>query len=105
MTKDLETWLESGAHLPKFMRDFHDQKDLFKTIDRRVLNTSADKINWVDAQIYTIDTFLYFMARRGYTLQKSRADVDFRDIEADIEETMSELNSSAINLINMIPVS
>lgn len=28
----MEKWLESGNYLPKFMRDFHDQKDLFKSM-------------------------------------------------------------------------
>ncbi len=30
--KNLEDWLNSGEYLPHIMRDFHDQKDLFKTI-------------------------------------------------------------------------
>lgn len=50
----------------------------------------AKEINWMDAQCYVIDIFLWFMARRGYVLQKSRAKVDFSDIEEDISKTEEE---------------
>lgn len=103
MTKNVETWLSEGKHLPEFMRDFHDQKDLFKTIDIRVqkpADSFVKPIDWISAQIYTVDTFLQFMGRRGYTLQKSRADVDFRDLEKDINETMNAEQNNFANIIN-----
>lgn len=82
---ELQAWLESGAYLPEFMRDFHDQKDLFKTIHELVNQNEGTRcVNWVDAQIYTIDVFLWFMARRGYTLQRSRAKQSFLDIHQTI---------------------
>ena len=81
-----QEWLDTGKYLPEFMRDFHDQKDLFKTIHIRV--KPEPQIDWITAQIYTVDVFLHFMARRGYTLQKNRSNVDFRDVEADVAESM-----------------
>ena len=83
-----QEWLDTGKHLPEFMRDFHDQKDLFKTIHTRI--KPEPQIDWIKGQIYTVDVFLHFMARRGYTLQKNRSNVPFRDIEEDIAETMRE---------------
>lgn len=29
---NIQHWRESGLYLPEFMRDFHDQKDLFKAL-------------------------------------------------------------------------
>lgn len=81
-------WLRSGEYLPDFMRDFHDQKDLFKAVDE-VRQRSVERnggsymrdLNWTDAHVYTVDVFLWMMARHGYTLQRSRKrGVTFPDI-------------------------
>lgn len=65
-------------HLPAFLRDFHDQKDVFKAIQwwRNKGHTTKQNIDWMAGHIYVIDTFLRFMAYHGYTLQKSRATVE-----------------------------
>jgi len=58
--------------LPKKFRDFHDQKDLFKTMDfiQANKNRYVENIDWVSAHNFCTDYFLYYMARIGYTLQK-----------------------------------
>lgn len=87
MKHDLMAWLKSAKYLPDFMRDFHNQKDLFKTIHELVNEHDGTKaISWRDAHIYTIDVFLWFMARRGYTLQRSRVKCDFLDIRQTIAD-------------------
>jgi len=80
---NLTKWLESGKYLPKFLRDFHDQKDLFKTIHILYRNNDGAETmpNWVTGHIYVIDWFLWYMASRGYTLQKSRKKIDFEPLE------------------------
>jgi hypothetical protein len=82
INRDLENWLNSGEYLPEILRDFHDQKDIFKVMHYLYQdNESAKRVpNWVNGQIYTIDWFLWFMASRGYTLQKSRKNIDFNDM-------------------------
>lgn len=88
MKTDIETFLKSGAYLPKPLRDFHDSKEVFKTMHATVAiekNEYAKDVSWVVGQCYVIDIFLWFMARRGWTLQRSRVDADFRDLGADIE--------------------
>lgn len=81
-------WLRSGEYLPDFMRDFHEQKDLFKAVDE-VKQRSVERnggsymsdLSWSDAHVYTVDIFLWMMARHGYTLQRSRKKgVTFPDI-------------------------
>lgn len=84
-------WMTKGLYLPKIMRDFHDQKALFKTIHSLVdpNRTEIQEIDWIQAQCYVIDIFLWFMAVRGYTLQKSRSKYPFKDIEADLEKVQA----------------
>jgi hypothetical protein len=71
---DLATWLRTGKHLPEQMRDFHDQKNLFKSMHFLQNGNEGCEKNptWVQGHIYIIDFFLWFMASRGYTLQKTR---------------------------------
>ena len=86
---NIETWLNSARYLPAPLRDFHDAKSVFKTIHARIKDDPQAMIkrpSWVEGQCYVIDTFLWFMARRGYTLQRSRVKIPFRDLAADIEE-------------------
>jgi hypothetical protein len=87
MAIDLERWMKSGKYLPSIMRDFHDQKDIFKTL-HGIINVEghdyAKEISWVAGQCYVIDIFLWFMARRGYTLQRSRQRLAYRDLQGDV---------------------
>lgn len=84
-----EEYLNSDQWLPWFMKDFHAQKDLFKTIQQMWPN---DKVNWVDAHVYTVDRFLRFMALHGYTLQATRmrrskkAALHIRSIQFTLEQ-------------------
>ena len=87
---DLVKWLQSGEYLPEFMRDFHDQKDVFKAMHNTITNAN-DNGNARDGHIYVVDTFLWYMARCGYTLQKSRKSVDFKDMDDDIERMKREV--------------
>lgn len=69
--RNISEWVREGKHLPKWLRDFHDQKDVFKTCEQ-VLGRHPENFSWVDGQIYTIDCFLKFMAFHGYTLRRTR---------------------------------
>lgn len=88
---DLNEWLQSGKYLPEFMRDFHDQKDVFKAMHNTITNANENG-NPRDGHIYVVDTFLWYMARCGYTLQKSRKQVEFKDIDDDIERMRREFS-------------
>ncbi|QGT54534.1 hypothetical protein b3_0293 [Synechococcus phage B3] len=88
MSIDIDVWLRSGKHLPKPLRDFHDQKEIFKAMHEIVTENSACLIKrptWVEGQCYVIDVFLWFMARRGWTLQRTKYKGDFRDLESDVQ--------------------
>lgn len=81
----LTAWLQSGHHLPAWLRDFHDQKEVFKTVGEMPAQEATSRISWVDGHIYVVDRFLWHMGRWGYTLQRSRAKQDFDDMDADIQ--------------------
>ncbi len=81
----LKRFLSEGRYLPEVMRDFHDAKEIFKTMHHvsgwNEKEGWARNISWMDGQIYVIDLFLHFMARHGYTLQRSRAKLDFHSLD------------------------
>lgn len=90
----LDAWMRAGRHLPKPLKDFHNQKDLFKAMHDRQIppagapHSPADDVSWIAGQCYVIDRFLWFMAKRGYTLQRSRAvGVPFQSLEDDIAQS------------------
>ena len=80
----LVEWLKSGEYMPEEFRDFHAQKDLFKAM-HHIIRNADENGNWRDGHIYVVDTFLWYMARCGYTLQRSRKKVEFRNIQEDID--------------------
>lgn len=87
MSIDMETWLRTGAYLPTPLRDFHDQKDVFKAIHESINvegHEYAKSVDWIAGQCYVIDIFLWWMARRGYTLQRTRRRDEFRDLSTDV---------------------
>lgn len=80
---DAKKYVQNGEHLPNFMKDFHDQKDLFKAIYEQWCDANDEVLNrvsWVDAHCFTIDYFLWWMGLHGYKLQKvKKKNVDFYD--------------------------
>ena len=93
MDSQVRVWRDEGKHLPPFMRDFHDAKELFKSIDQYIVcedGHPANQVNWIQAQCYTIDVFLWFMAQHGYTLQKNRTKLPFDDLPSLLKELKEE---------------
>ena len=94
--RDLVGWLKSGEYLPSFLRDFHDQKDLFKCVEEMVnRHPIPNGDSWIGRHVYVVDYFLWFMARHGYTLQKSRQPVEFEDYDKAIQEWKRRLTEAA----------
>lgn len=96
---DLTEWLQSGEYLPEFMRDFHDQKDVFKAMHNTITNANENG-NPRDGHIYVVDTFLWYMARCGYTLQKSRKQVEFKDMGDDIDRMRREVSEKFRDILS-----
>src|SRR5690348_13663231 len=97
MDDQLRQWRSEQKHLPEFMRDFHNCKDLFKGIADYIEVESdhpAKDVNWRQAHCYTIDVFLWFMAEHGFTLQRSRARQNFSDLDA-LLNTLNDLRRQA----------
>lgn len=94
---NIDDWLKSGEYLPEPLRDFHDQKAVFKAMHEIIKERPDDIIKrpgWIEGQCYVIDIFLWFMARRGYTLQRTRRRGKFRDLDADVAEQTKKRDAS-----------
>lgn len=95
MDKDLEKWRKDGRHLPKFLRDFHDQKEFFKFLhefnDPKNIDMIKD-IDWVKGQIYFFDICLWTLARYGWTLQKNSSKQSFEDLDVIMREFAEKRN-------------
>lgn len=103
---ETQRWLESGEYLPPFMRDFHDQKDVFKAMQEVVERANAKHtgyrsidVTWTAAHIYTVDVFLWVMARHGYTLQPARKRVPFSDVHRFIGDARQRLHAASAALL------
>lgn len=104
-------WRKSGAYLPEFMRGFHDQKDLFKALDeireRSIAKnggTYMRDVSWIDAQVYTVDIFLWVMAGHGYTLQRSRRRFAFGDVVEFAKSAKRRWDEAAANALGLTPL-
>src|ERR1035437_5707394 len=89
----IDYWLQSGKYLPKCLRSFTKQKEVFKaihTLTKEDPSSPFKRPDWATAHVYVIDTFLWFMARRGYTLQKTRTKANFRDLETDVNKVTED---------------
>jgi hypothetical protein len=100
MSRTLKQAIAGGLHLPRCLRDFHDQKEVFKAIDNTMgmrvpVSGVVDRrsgapyaLDWITAHCYVIDKFLQFMAAHGYTLQRSRLPVNdgYIDLDATLRE-------------------
>lgn len=109
LAQTLDEWMKSGRYLPPFMRDFHDQKDVFKMVDEVRQNSVEGgndylkDLNWVQCQIYTVDIFLWVMAKNGYTLQRARKKpFAFRDIHETVSAAKERYAANAVRLMQSV---
>ena len=106
MDSQLRRWRDDQKHLPDFMRDFHNCKDLFKAISEYIVceeGHPAEQVNLVQAHCYTLDVFLWFMAEHGYTLQRSRARHEFTDLHERIQQMKDSRCASLASLLQQEP--
>lgn len=103
MSNEAIEYTQSKEYLPDFLKDFHDQKDLFKAIHQLYKdNESLQKMpnSWVDNHIFVIDYFLWFMGQHGYKLQKVRKKgVQFFNLHQTIEEMNKMRNVGLLEIL------
>ncbi len=83
--KPLKDFLKAEKHLPDCMKDLHDQKDLFEAMHAYMKPKDCEytkNIARMEGHVYVVDFFLTFMAHHGYVLQKSKAKVEFEDLDS-----------------------
>lgn len=89
IAEEVTKWRKDGKHLPRFLRDPQDQKALIASMHYFTCKADCpelDEITMLIGENYIFNFFLWFMARHGYTLQKTRTDLPFEDIKQNIEE-------------------
>lgn len=94
---------DSNDHLPQCMKDFSDRCEIFDAM--KALTDDAGmpeecQLSSMHAHIFTVDVFLWFMARHGYTLQRSRAHVEFDDLDQARQNVRDERLRRLERLIN-----
>lgn len=102
MDASLKAWRDEQKHLPELMRDFHNCKRLFRGISEYIAldeDHPAKEVNWRQAHCYTIDVFLWFMARHGFTLQRSRAKQNFDSLDDVLDELDAERRKAMAALL------
>lgn len=104
MDPAVQAWRKAGKHLPKELRDFHAQKDLFVTMHEMLgppdPKDMIKRPNWVEGHTYTIDCFLWFMARHGYTLQRARAKLPFDSLPANVKAIKDARNAQFTRILD-----
>lgn len=99
---DLNTYMNNQENLPDFMKDFHDQKDLFKTMYDQFKDSHdvLENVNWVDGHQFTIDVFLWWMGRHGYKLQKiKKKGIEFSDPTETIKHFTDKRHGRSTELL------
>lgn len=87
--------MEQGKYLPKKFRDFHNQKDFFKSLPyekwieeiKPEFNPNKyDKLNnlsWQDLMVLSIDFVLWHFAKNGCVLKKDDRFINKKEKEND----------------------
>lgn len=100
-------WRKSGKYLPRFLRDFHDQKATFKAM-HDVINVEGHDyckdVSWVSGQCYVIDIFLWHMARHGYVLRRAATKLPFDDIEITTQEARERFSRAMMLAMGLTPI-
>lgn len=99
---NVDDFLNSGEYLPEPLRDFHDQKEVFKAMHEIVREDPmaiVKRPDWITGQCYVIDVFLWFMARRGWTLQRTRRKGNFRDLDADVRVRTENREAASASIL------
>ncbi|MBL4838148.1 MAG: hypothetical protein JKY34_11290 [Kordiimonadaceae bacterium] len=104
MTFDREKWIENAKYLPPVMSDFHDCKDVFKTMvpnlaNYRKSNPNIPDVSWVDMHCLTVDVFLFFMAMHGYKLQRMPKEQREKLKCLDLERSVNEHKDALMGLM------
>ena len=89
----LKEFVKKERHLPSFLKDFHNQKDVFKIVG------GFKNVSRIDGHVYVIDRFLPVMSYFGFGLQKLRHDIEFLSIKDAIDEMKQAEARSLINIM------
>ena len=87
-SKNIEKYLKDFLYLPREIRDFHFQKDLFKLIAER----SSRNVPYIKRQHYATDYFGHCLVYTGLVLRKSKKQLFFESIFDKVYDANDERN-------------
>lgn len=87
-------------YLPSYLRDFHHQKDFFKTLfylycdeQKKLGKAVPSHLNWQNFHVFSIDFLLHLLVPYGYLLCKSRKHLNFLNYD-DINNALIKHESN-----------
>lgn len=93
-SKNIEKYLREFLYLPREIRDFHFQKDLFKLIAER----SSLNVPYVKRQHYATDYFGHCLVYTGLVLRKSKKQLSFDSIFDKVYDANDVRNKQRIEM-------
>lgn len=98
-TKSYAKWRDAKRHLPAFLKTYEGQKLFFEMVHEITRVPEDDQaglrktlsVDVPQAHCYVIDRLLWCLARHGWTLQRSRANVQFDSLDAHLAWTEEHL--------------
>lgn len=95
----LSKWLVSGEYLPEFMRDFHDQKDVFKAMHNTIKTQTKIATRVMVISMWLIPSFGIWLAA-DTRCKKSRKNITFKDMQADIDRFKREMTDDFSKMLS-----
>ncbi len=95
----LADWLKSGEYLPEFMRDFHDQKDVFKAMHHIYQKTQTKMATRAMGKPRLSITSCGIWPDADTPCSAVEKQVEFRDMEGDIDKMKKDVYSAFSKLV------
>lgn len=96
-SKNIEKYLKDFLYLPREIRDFHFQKDLFKLISEY----SNIGVSYIKSQIYATDYFGHCLVYTGLVLRKSKKQLSFESIFDKVYDARDSRNKQFASMLNL----
>lgn len=96
-SKNIEKYLKDFLYLPREIRDFHFQKDLFKLISEQ----SSLNVPYVKGQTYATDYFGHCLVYTGLVLRKSKKQLSFEPIFDKVYDARDARNKAFVSMLNL----
>lgn len=101
MDRRIEVWRKELNFLPPYLRDFHNQKDLFKVLHWVWMPHGGigELINFRSGMTYMMDGFLWTLARHGLVIYRSSARLPFEDLDEKVSALDDQYTKALMSML------